>query len=64
MPRQDYNQVKAENQVTNVSPEQSLRNLQSWQLTLTGSSITFVAIGIDGKLFHFKQKIPVRVNIF
>ena len=56
MPRQDYNQLKAENQVTNVSPEQSLRSWHSWQATLAGSSVTFVAIGTDGRLFHFKLK--------
>lgn len=56
MPRQDYNQLKAETQVTNVSPEQSLRSWHSWQATLAGSSVTFVAIGTDGRLFHFKLK--------
>lgn len=54
MPIQDYNQLKAENQVTNVSLEQSLRNWQSWQVTLTGSSITFAVIRIEGRLFPFK----------
>ena len=56
MPRQDYNQLKAENQVTNVSPEQSLRSWHSWQATFAGSSVTFVAIGTDGRLFRFKLK--------
>lgn len=56
MPRQDYNQLKAENQVTNVSPEQSLRSWHSWQATFAGNSVTFVAIGTDGKLFRFKLK--------
>ena len=56
MPRQDYNQLKAENQATNVPPEQSLRSWHSWQATLAGSSVTFVAIGTDGRLFHFKLK--------
>lgn len=54
MPRQDYNQLKAENQLTNVSPEQSLRNWQSWQVTLTDSGITFAVIRIEGRLFRFK----------
>lgn len=56
MPRQDYNQPKAETQVTNVSPEQSLRSWHSWQATFAGSSVTFVAIGTDGRLFRFKLK--------
>lgn len=52
MPRQDYSQLKAENQATHVSPEQSLGDLQSRQVTLTMA--TFVAVGIDRRLFHFK----------
>lgn len=35
MLRQDYSQLKAENQATHVSPEQSLGDLQSRQVTLT-----------------------------
>lgn len=38
MPRQEYNILKAENQVTNISADVSLRNLQSWQGTPTRSS--------------------------
>lgn len=52
MPRQDYNQLNAENPVTNVSPEQSLRNSLGKSLSLAAA--TFVAIGTDGRLFHFK----------
>lgn len=44
MPRQDYNQQKAENQ------EPSLRNVPSWQ-SLSLTATTFVRIGIDGVFF-------------
>lgn len=56
MPKRDDNQLKAENHVTNVSTDQRLRNLRSWQVAHS-QLLHFLQSGLTGVFFTSRKRL-------